>query len=105
VHALVGSGHYKYGLSYRQIAAYLAQPCEVPLSPGALAQICTRTAQCTAEAGQELERVAQATRVVHLDETSWWTERGLHYLGLVTTAAFSWLRVDPRRSHRVIMEL
>src|SRR5437867_324291 len=59
VPALVVSLHYEYGLSYGQSAAYLAQPCEVPLSPGALAQICTHTAQCTAEAGQELEAVAQ----------------------------------------------
>ena len=105
VPALVGSGHYEYGLSYGQIAAYLAQHCQFPLSTGAVAQICTRTAQRTAAAGQELERVAQATRVVHRDETSWWTEGGLHSLGLVTTAAFSWFRVDARRSHQVIVEM
>jgi len=105
VHALVVSLHYEYGLSYGQIAAYLAQHCQFALSTGAVAQICTRTAQRTAAAEQELARVAQATRVVHMDETSWWTEGVLHYLWLVTTAAFSWFRVDPRRSHRVILEM
>jgi transposase len=52
-----------------------------------------------------LQQVAQGTRVVHLDETTWWTSGVMHYLWLVATAAFSWFRVDPRRSHKVIVEM
>jgi transposase len=97
--------HYEYGLSYGQIAAYLAQHCDFPLSAGAVAGICLRTAQRTAAAGAELQRVAQQSPVVHMDETSWWTEGVLHYLWVVATAAFSWFRIDPRRSHEVIAEM
>jgi len=105
VHALVVSLHYEYGLSYGQIAAYLAQHCEFPLSTGAIAQICTRTAQRTAGAEQELQAMAQQSPVLHMDETTWWTEGVLHYVWLVATAAFSWFRVDARRSHQVIVEM
>jgi transposase len=105
VQAAVVSLHYEYGLSYGQITAYLAQHCQLPVSAGAIAQICLRTAQRTATAEQELQEVAQGTRVVHMDETTWWTSGGMHYLWLVATAAFSWFRVDPRRSHAVIVEL
>jgi transposase len=85
-------------LSYGQIAAYLTQHCQFPLSGGAIAQLCLRTAQRTAAAEQEVQEVAQDTRVVHMDETTWWTGGVLHYLWLVATAAFSWFRVDPRRA-------
>ena len=105
VQAEVVSLHYEYGLSYGQIAAYLAQHGQFPLSVGAIAQICTRTAQRTAAAEQELQAVAQGMRVVHMDETTWWTSGVMQYLWLVATAAFSWFRVDPRRSHAVIVEL
>jgi transposase len=105
VQATVVSLHYEYGLSYGQIAAYLAQHCQFALSGGAIAQICLRTAHRTAAAEQELQEVAQGTRVVHMDETTWWTSGVMQYLWLVTTAAFSWFRVDPRRSHAVIVEL
>jgi len=105
VQAEVVSLHYEYGLSYGQIAAYLAQHCQFPLSMGAIAQLCVRTAQRTAAAEQELQEVVQRTRVVHMDETPWWTSGGMHYLWLVATAAFSWFRVDPRRSHAVIVEM
>jgi transposase len=105
VHAQVVSWHYEYGLSYGQIAAYLTQHCQFPLSVGAIAQICTRTAHRTAAAQQELEQMAQGTRVVHMDETTWWTSGVMHYLWLVATVAFSWFRVDPRRSHHVIEDL
>jgi hypothetical protein len=105
VHAQVVSLHYEYGLSYGQMAAYLAQHCQFPLSGGAIAQICLRTAHQTAPAEQELQQVAQGTRVVHMDETTWWTSGVMHSLWLVATAAFSWFRVDPRRSHHVIEEL
>jgi transposase-like protein len=105
VQAEVVSLHYEYGLSYGQIRAYLAQHCQFPLSTGAIAQLCLRTAQRTAAAEQELQEVAQGTRVVHMDETTWWTSGHMHYLWLVATAAFSWLRVDPRRSHAVIVAM
>jgi transposase len=105
VPAKVVSLHYEYGLSYGQIAAYLAQHCQFSLSIGAIAQICLRTAQQTAAAVQELQEVAQGTRVVHMDETTWWTSSVMRYLWLVATAAFSWFRVDPRRSHSVIEEM
>jgi hypothetical protein len=72
------------------------------VSGGAIAQICLRTAQRTAAAEHELQVVVQATRVVHMDETTWWTSGMMQYLWLVATAAFSWFRVDPRRSHQVI---
>jgi transposase len=39
-----------------------------------------------------------------MDETSWWTEGVQRYVWIVATAAFSWFRVDPRRSHAVIVE-
>jgi hypothetical protein len=75
------------------------------VSGGALAQLCLRTAQRTAAAEHELQAVVQGTRVVHMDETTWWTGGVMQYLGLVATAAFSWFRVDPRRSHHGIEEL
>jgi transposase len=105
VQAEVVSLHYEYGLSYGQIAAYRTQRCQFPVSGGAIAQICVRTAQRTVAAEQELQEVAQRTRVVHMDETTWWTSGVLQYLWLVATAAFSWFRVDPRRSHAGIVEL
>jgi transposase len=105
VQAAVVSLHYEYGLSYGQIAAYLSQHCQFPLSGGAIAQICLRLAQRTAAAEQELQEVAQGTRVVHMDETTWWTSGVMQYLWLVATAAFSWFRVDPQRSHQVIEEM
>jgi transposase len=104
VQAVVVSWHYEYGLSYGQIARYLAQHCQFPVSGGAIAQICLRTAQRTAAAEHELQVVVQGTRVVHMDETTWWTSGMMQYLWLVATAAFSWFRVDPRRSHHVIEE-
>src|SRR4029450_5897593 len=58
VQAEVVSLHYDYGLSYGPIAAYLAQHCQFPVSGGAIAQICLRTAQRTAAAEQELQEVA-----------------------------------------------
>jgi hypothetical protein len=76
VQAEVVSLHYEYGLSYGQIAAYLAQHCQFPVSGGAIAQLCLRTAQRTVAAEQELQAVAQGTRVVHMDETTWWTSGG-----------------------------
>jgi len=96
VQAEVVSLHYEYGLSYGQIAAYLAQHCQFPISGGAIAQICLRTAQRTVAAEHELQEVVQGTRVVHMDETTWWTSGVMQYLWLVATAAFSWFRVDPR---------
>jgi transposase len=75
------------------------------VSGSAIAQICLRTAQRTAAAEPELQAVVQGTRVVHLDETTWWTSGARPYLWLVATAAFSWFRVDPRRSHHVIEEM
>lgn len=76
VQAEVGSLHYEYGLSYGQTAAYLTQHCQFPVSGGAVAQSCQRTAQRTAAAEQESQQVAQGTRVVHRDETPWWTRGG-----------------------------
>jgi transposase len=105
VNAVAVSLHYEYGLSYGQIARYLTQHCQFPVSGGAIAQICLRTAQRTAAAEHELQAVVQGTRVVHRDETTWWTSGVLQYLWLVATAAFSWFRVDPRRSHHVIEDL
>jgi transposase len=105
VQAEVVSLHHEYGLSYGQIAKYLTQPCQFPVSGGASAQICLRTAQRTAAAEHELQAVVQGTRGVHMDETTWWTSGVRQYLWLVATAACSWFRVDPRRSHHVIEEL
>jgi transposase len=105
VHAAVVSWHYEDGLSYGQSARYLTQHCQFPVSGGAIAQICLRTAQQTAAAEHELQEVAHGTRVVHMDETTWWTSGVMPYLWLVATAAFSWFRVDPQRSHHVIEEL
>src|SRR5262245_42877243 len=40
-----------------------------------------------------------------MEETTWWTSGGMPYLWLVATAAFSWFRVAPWRSHAVIVEM
>jgi transposase len=98
----VVSWHSEYGRSYGPSARDLTPPCQLPVSGGAIAQSCLRPAQRTAAAEHELQEGVQGTRVVPREETTGWTSGARQYLGLVATAACSWLRVEPRRSHHVI---
>ena len=95
-------------LPLRQIQLYLATLHGLQVSEGGLVDLLRRVAQVSAPAVAALQAQAQASPVLHADETGW-REDGQHgYIWVLTTPGpepVCYFERDPSRSHAVLDRL
>lgn len=97
--------NHRYGMSKRKVCALFTDHFQLPLSIGGLVQMQHRMADGFASEYESLQAQAQASEVLHSDETSWYIGEPKGWLWTFTNEDFTFYRVDESRKREVVREV
>jgi transposase len=103
--ALAADFKHRLGLSFRKIAEIFQTHFGITLTPGAIVQSNERLAERAAAAYADLQRQAQESPAVHVDETGWRISTRSAWLWVVATKALTFYLIRPSRGHEVVEEV
>jgi transposase len=103
--ALAAHLKHRLGLSFRQIAEILQTHFGITLTPGGIVQSNERLAERAAPAYADLQRQAQDSPAVHVDETGWRISTRSAWLWVVATHNLTYYLIRPSRGHEVVEEV
>lgn len=95
--ATVADLHGQYQLSLRQIQQLAQDLWQLPLSLGALADMCAKVSQALQGSYSQIETKVQHSERSHVDETSWKRSGKLRWLWVATNQNASLFKVSPSR--------
>ena len=103
--AYVAALHGVLHAGYREIKAFLKGWFRLPISLGAVAALCERTAAALASLHQQIARVVRESRVVNADETPWRIEGKGAWVWAATNGQETLFLVRPNRKGDNVEEL
>jgi len=103
--ALVGLLHGRYRLSVREIVAVLLDVFHLPLSPGAVIDLCQVLNRALTTAYGDSQEAAAAAESSNVDETGWKQAGKRRWLWVLVSAASTVFMVATRRSAKALRTL
>ncbi len=95
----------RYRLSLDDVAEFLADVCNLPLSAASIVTSCERTSEVLAPVDAVIQTVVQAAPAVNADETSWPTETRKGWLWVAVGTMATCFRIQQSRSGSAVRHL
>jgi len=102
--ALTSWLHYGLGNTVSQVATVLGRVFHFPVSEGGLVQMWRRLADVLLPWYEEIAAEANASAVLHADETGWRVNGKTHWLWCFTQPNLTYYLIDESRGSRVLLE-
>jgi transposase len=103
--ALVGLLHGRYRLSVREIVALLLDIYHLPISPGAISDLCQVLSQALAASYTESQTAASTAEQANVDETGWKQAGRRRWLWVMVSVASTVFLVATQRSAKALKRL
>jgi transposase len=103
--AFVGEMSGIVNVSRSAVQELCASVFSIPLSKGAIQKMVNRVSEALIPHYEAIGRVARAAPVNHLDETSWFTQGGRHWLWVMTNPLVASFQIHPTRSRIAFEQL
>jgi transposase len=103
--ALVGLLHGRYRLSVREIVALLLDIYHLPISPGAISDLCQVLSQALAAPYSESQTAASTAEHANVDETGWKQAGRRRWLWVMVSVASTVFLVATQRSAKALKRL
>ena len=103
--ATIAALHGRFRISDREVAAWLAQGYQLPISVGSVAHLQQVASAARAPASTEVQQLVQAQPQTNADETSWRQEAKRAWLWVAVTAVATLFLVHASRGAKALTDL